>query len=267
MNIYHAITQVMSEIGAVGKTHTNTQGSGYKFRGIDDLYNATQAALIKAGVFSVPTVLEMTREERTSKAGGLLLWTTLKIKYIFYAGDGSSVEAVTMGEAMDSGDKSCNKAMSAAQKYAFLQVFAIPTEEPKDTENQTYEIGKKEEEKVPPKQTAKKDEIPEFSDAGKSPAGDIVILYIEEIEKKLGPLKGDKPSWTSWTIKVGNSKWGTFSGSVAAVAESARAAGKPVEVTFITKEFKPGKFSNEIVSLKMVDDSLDGTEKLSDIPF
>lgn len=182
MNIYHAITQVMSEIGAVGKTHTNTQGSGYKFRGIDDLYNATQAALIKAGVFSVPTVLEMTREERTSKAGGLLLWTTLRIKYIFYAGDGSSVEAVTMGEAMDSGDKSCNKAMSAAQKYAFLQIFAIPTEEPKDTENQTYEVGKKEEEKVPPKKTAKKDEIPEFK---AEPEGEQAGGYITPGQAKI----------------------------------------------------------------------------------
>ena len=46
---------------------------------------------------------------------------------------------------MDSGDKSCNKAMSAAQKYAFLQVFCIPTEdppsEPKDTEGQTHEVS------------------------------------------------------------------------------------------------------------------------------
>jgi hypothetical protein len=255
MNIYHAITQVMSEIGAVGKTHTNTQqGSGYKFRGIDDLYNATQAALIKAGVFSVPTVLEVTREERTSKAGGLLLWTTLKIKYIFYAGDGSSIEAVTMGEAMDSGDKSCNKAMSAAQKYAFLQVFAIPTEESKDTEHETYEVGKK----APPKQPDKKDEIPEFSDTAEpSAAGDIVILYIEEIEKKEGINAKTKKPWTSWSLKVGNSKWGTFSASVAAAAEKAKAEGKPVEVTYTVKEFAPGKFSNEIVSLRVVDDGED----------
>ena len=44
---------------------------------------------------------------------------------------------------MDSGDKSSNKAMSAAQKYAFLQVFCIPTEEPKDTENDTHDVKHK----------------------------------------------------------------------------------------------------------------------------
>lgn len=56
-----------------------------------------------------------------------------------------------IGEAMDSGDKSCNKAMSAAQKYAFLQIFCIPTEEPKDTENETHSgvLPKKEQPKQP----------------------------------------------------------------------------------------------------------------------
>ena len=41
---------------------------------------------------------------------------------------------------MDSGDKAANKAMSAAHKYALLQVFCIPTEEPKDSENEHHEI-------------------------------------------------------------------------------------------------------------------------------
>ena len=46
----------------------------------------------------------------------------------------------TFGEAMDSGDKATNKAMSAAYKYAALQAFAIPTEGDNDTENHTHEI-------------------------------------------------------------------------------------------------------------------------------
>ncbi len=45
----------------------------------------------------------------------------------------------TYGEAMDSGDKSTNKAMSAAYKYAAMQAFCIPTEGDHDTENQTHE--------------------------------------------------------------------------------------------------------------------------------
>ena len=136
--IYEQIPKVMDEIGAIGKTRKNPQ-QGYMFRGIDDLYAACQSALIKHGVFTVPKVLDIKREERPAKSGGILIYTILTVSYTFFASDGSSVEAVTIGEAMDSGDKSSNKCMSAAQKYAFLQVFSIPTEEPKDSENHTYE--------------------------------------------------------------------------------------------------------------------------------
>ena len=59
----------------------------------------------------------------------------MKVSHSFFASDGSSVEAVTIGEAMDSGDKSSNKAMSAAMKYALLEVFCVPTEDDNDTEN------------------------------------------------------------------------------------------------------------------------------------
>ncbi len=67
----------------------------------------------------------------------------MDVQFTFYAPDGSSVEVVTVGEAMDAGDKSSNKAMSAALKYALLQVFCIPTEEPIDTENETHEVAAK----------------------------------------------------------------------------------------------------------------------------
>ena len=138
--IFKKIPLVMSDIGSISKNKINPQ-QGYKFRGIDDVYLAVNAALSKHGVFCAPTVLKMSREERQTKAGGTLLYTILDIKYTFYASDGSSFDCVTVGEAMDSGDKSCNKAMSAAQKYAFFQVFSIPTEEPKDTELETHIIN------------------------------------------------------------------------------------------------------------------------------
>lgn len=139
--IFKKIPEVMADIGAIGKSRNNPQ-QGYKFRGIDEVYNAVNAALSKHGIFCAPTVLSMSREERQSQKGATLLYTILNIKYTFYASDGSFFECVTVGEAMDSGDKSCNKAMSAAQKYAFFQVFSIPTEEHKDTELETHEVKK-----------------------------------------------------------------------------------------------------------------------------
>lgn len=140
MEIFKKIPLVMNEIGAIGKDRKNQQ-QGYRFRGIDDIYNAVNAALVKHGVFCIPSLEEMKREERQTQKGGTLFYTLLTMKYTFYASDGSYVEVRTVGEAMDSGDKSCNKAMSAAQKYAFLQVFCIPTEKPKDAEEETHEVA------------------------------------------------------------------------------------------------------------------------------
>ena len=138
MEIYKLIPLVMAEIGAIGKDRKNLQ-QNYQFRGIDDIYNAVNSALAKHSVFCVPKVISNHREERQTKSGGTLIYTVLNVEYTFYAPDGSFVTATMIGEAMDSGDKSCNKAMSAAQKYAFLQIFCIPTEEPKDTENETHD--------------------------------------------------------------------------------------------------------------------------------
>lgn len=77
----------------------------------------------------MPEVLESRREERQTKGGGNLIYTVLKLKVTFYAEDGSNVSAIVQGEGMDSADKSTNKAMSAAYKYALFQLLCIPTEE------------------------------------------------------------------------------------------------------------------------------------------
>ena len=132
--IYPAIMVVMEEIGFIGKTRKNPQ-QGYSFRGIDDVLNNLQPALIKAKVFVVPRMIEVHREEKPTKQGGVLTYTTVKAEFDFCsAEDGSKVTAATYGEGMDTSDKSTNKAMSAALKYAIIQTFAIPTEELIDSE-------------------------------------------------------------------------------------------------------------------------------------
>ena len=141
--IYRKIADVMRDMDAIGKTRRNTQGQGYNFRGIDDLYNELHEHMAKHGIFTMPRVLSEHHEERQSKHGGVLIYRILKVEYRFYAEDGSFVEAIAIGEAMDSGDKASNKAMSAAHKYALLQAFCVPTEEPKDTEEETHEVAPK----------------------------------------------------------------------------------------------------------------------------
>jgi len=150
--IYAAITAIMGDVGAVGKNQKN-QSQGFLYRGIDTVMNALQPALVKHGVFVVPEILEQTREERQTAKGTNLIYSICKIKYTFYASDGSNISAITIGEGMDSGDKATNKAMAIAFKYACFQVFCMPTEEMKDPDGESPEVlSKKEQSTVISKQ-------------------------------------------------------------------------------------------------------------------
>lgn len=151
MNIFESITAIMQEIPAIGKEKKNQQ-QGFKYRGIDDVMNVLQPILSKHKVFVVPEVIDQSREERVTNKGGTILYSMLKIRYTFYAEDGTSVSAVVIGEGMDSGDKASNKAMAIAMKYALFQVFCIPTEEMKDPDAETPEPSRPKEPAIPTRQ-------------------------------------------------------------------------------------------------------------------
>lgn len=140
MNIYEAIHAVMEDVGAIGKDSRNSS-QGFMFRGIDAVMNKLNPALIKHKVFVVPEILEQTREERVNTKGTNLIYSICKIKYTFYAEDGTNVQAIVIGEGMDTGDKATNKAMSIAFKYACFQVFCIPTEEMVDPDSESHEVA------------------------------------------------------------------------------------------------------------------------------
>lgn len=142
MNIYESIAAVMKDIGAVGKDSRNQQ-QGFMFRGIDAVMNALAPALIKNKMFVVPEILEQSREERTNAKGTTLIYSICRIKYTFFAEDGSNVSAIVIGEGMDTGDKATNKAMSIAFKYACFQTFCIPTEEMVDPDAEVHEVKPK----------------------------------------------------------------------------------------------------------------------------
>ena len=147
MKVYKAINAVQSELAVLGitKNRRNQQGSGYNFRGIDDVYNTIAPLLSKHGLCILPRVLSRECIERTSKSGGGLFYVTVDAEFDFVsAEDGSKHTVKTFGEAMDSGDKATNKAMSAAYKYACFQAFSIPTEADNDADAHTHELKKSE---------------------------------------------------------------------------------------------------------------------------
>jgi len=140
--ILQALVGAMKDVGSISKNQRNDQ-QRYMFRGIDDVYKAVQPALIANGIIVSPTVRDITREERATKSGGVLINTSCTVDFCFHAAfDGSSITVTTVGEAMDSGDKSTNKAMSAAYKYALFQTLCIPTEGGCiDSEKDTHEVA------------------------------------------------------------------------------------------------------------------------------
>ena len=142
-NVYQLIAAVSAELAreGIGKNRKNEQ-QHYKFRGIDDVYNALAPILAKHGLVVLPRILARECVERTTAKGGVIFYVTVEAEFDFVsAHDGSKHVARTYGEAMDSADKATNKAMSAAYKYAAFQTFCIPTEGDNDADATHHEVA------------------------------------------------------------------------------------------------------------------------------
>jgi hypothetical protein len=135
-NIFQLIPEAIGKIGAIPKNQKNAE-QNYMFRGIDDFMNACNKVFSEIGIFCIPEVLEDKEIFGTTKNGTQYKEVLLKMKYTFYASDGSSVSATVKGEARDYGDKATNKALSAAMKYALMQVFCITTKDNADSDKET----------------------------------------------------------------------------------------------------------------------------------
>lgn len=139
---------IAAEIGPIAKARQNEQ-QGYTFRGIEDILNASHGVFMKHGVCVLPYVIDVKREVHQSNQGKALFYTVLTVEYTFVAGDGSERKARTVGEGMDSGDKSANKAMTAAFKNALIQVLMIPFASD-DAEQDSHDVAAPEQGQQPP---------------------------------------------------------------------------------------------------------------------
>jgi len=141
IEVYKAIAAVAQELSSVGisKDQKNAQ-QGYKFRGIDDVYNTLAPIISKNGLVIMPRVLSREVTEKVTTKGTTLFYVSVEVEFDFISSvDGSVHTAKTFGEAMDSGDKATNKAMSAAYKYVCFQAFCIPTHGDNDADATTHD--------------------------------------------------------------------------------------------------------------------------------
>jgi hypothetical protein len=124
--IHELLPRVMADIGSIGKTKRNTH-QGYDFRGVDDALNVCGPILVRHGVSVSVSVRSHSVNVLDGKDGKKKYHATLLMALTFWAPDGSSIENVLAGEALDTeGDKATNKAMSAAYKYGIFLGLVVP---------------------------------------------------------------------------------------------------------------------------------------------
>lgn len=195
--IHKAMLSIMRGIGAIKKSKEVTFGEKYKYRGIDQVYEAVHPLMIEFGVYMTAEILDRHREERQTARGGAMIYTQLRMRYHFHAEDGSSVLTEVEGEGMDTSDKSSNKAMSVAHKYAILQAFCVPTEDFEDADKEKHDLKPRQvpakqqapaTQQTPPKQQAAP---PQSSAQIKSDSDGTTSLRIAKVEERLN--KDGKP--------------------------------------------------------------------------
>lgn len=150
--IFTSLADINRELEAIGKEQIN-ETQKFKFRGIDDVYNALNPLLKRYSVFCTPEVIDNKRETTSTiktkkdKYGEEITYTqtavsvVLTVKYSFFTVDGSSVSVTVCGEGLDYGDKATPKAMAIAHKYALLQLFCIPTQDGDDPDKDAFTRG------------------------------------------------------------------------------------------------------------------------------
>ena len=139
-NIQEAMVAIMAEVDPIEKSKT-AGDLKYKFRGVDDVYQGLQKLMAMHGVFTTSRVVsEPCYTEHTTSKGTATFRARIIFEFTFWHTTGTNVTSEVIGEGVDSGDKGVNKAMSVAHKYALLQAFMIPTDDPKDPEGESHEL-------------------------------------------------------------------------------------------------------------------------------
>jgi hypothetical protein len=141
-NIHEAIAAVMGEVGYVKKERNARLD--YTFAGEAALIAALRPAMVEHGIYChVLEMRDVQREVYTTKGGTPMVNIRLiAIVRFAHAPSGTWVDTQAVGEGSDAGDKSANKAMTGAYKYALRQTFCIETGDDPDKEGSEERAGK-----------------------------------------------------------------------------------------------------------------------------
>lgn len=126
-SLHLKLSQVMAAVDWQPKTERN-QSQGYAFVSVERIKDAVRVQLADRKVMVYTSIKSVERSEFQTSKGTTMFHSTVQGEVTFAdaeSGEMFTVEAV--GEAMDTGDKSLNKAQTALIKYALINTFLIPT--------------------------------------------------------------------------------------------------------------------------------------------
>jgi ERF superfamily protein len=146
------LARVAADVRPVGKGDRN-EAQGFAFRGVDSVLREVAPAMRTHGVILTPHVeaADFTTVEIGQRRTAMRQ-CTLRVRYVFHGPAGDHLDAVVVGEAIDSGDKAASKAMSVALRTMLIQVFAIPVGD-RDPDHDSYERAEPDPARTPARQT------------------------------------------------------------------------------------------------------------------
>lgn len=133
--------RVRRDIRAIGKGELyNALGTKFNFRGVDTVVNVFGPVTLKHGVNVMSSKVEATYGEKQTKNGGKMRECSVLVTWTIMGPMGDTLTLQTMGEALDTADKSTTKAQSVALRTLLLGFGLTPTHD-KDPDADRIERG------------------------------------------------------------------------------------------------------------------------------
>lgn len=126
--VHIAWLRVRKEIRAIGKGEKYEEGrTRYNYRGADTVVQAFGPVTLKHGVNVLPVRTEATYDEKLTKSGSVMRECHATVTWEIMGPKGDTLTLQTMGEALDTSDKSTTKAQTVALRTLLLNGGLMPT--------------------------------------------------------------------------------------------------------------------------------------------
>ena len=127
VNIFSALAKAQRDFKPVQKSGKN-QAQGYAYADLDDYLSAVRSALAQNELAITSNVIAINDlEPRTTKQGGHLFVVRATLQTRLIHSSGESIETISYGDGMDSGDKAIFKAVTGARKYGLAALLGLAT--------------------------------------------------------------------------------------------------------------------------------------------